>query len=320
MIYQEIDLLFDLTGVIEGDVSMPVQVDFNRIIPHQYEEDEILTQFLSVFSNITGVWLYQLREVVEGFDPYKSGEVFISHLSEIIGYPLFDDAGISLNDKRTQLTSAIQAYKIKGTYKEMRGLLRGMGIIAEIKDMFAKDEASYEDFEQHIIRDWFVGSNGSDLAGYFKSPHFYVNILLTQLYNPGIIESLWNSLQENRLQSVLENNRPINTWPYINLLLYFVKSYSRGGLSTYDPNIFSCYIDSRPTVNFKINSQSLEISEIMDNNQQKIWDQSSMEIRGSFSPWKHNSTLKNNYSLNRERLNPKRFILGQQNKPFVLGL
>jgi hypothetical protein len=317
MIYQETDLLFDLAGVIEGDISMPVQIDFNRMVPHQYESDEILTQFLSVFSNITGVWLYQLKEVVEGFDPYKSGEVFISHLSKIIGFPLFEDSGVSLNDKRTQLTTAIQAYKVKGTYRGMRGLLRGMGIVAEIKDMFVKDESSYEDFEQHIIRDWFVGDNGSDLTGYFKSPHFFVNILLTQLYNPGIMESLWNSLQEDRLQSVLNNNRPINTWPYINLLLYFVKSYSRGGLSTYDPNIFSCYIDSRPTVDFKLNSQSLEVSEIMDNSQQKIWDHSSEEVQGSFSPWKHNSTIKNNYSLSRERLNPKKFILGQQNKPFV---
>lgn len=315
--YTETDLLLDMSAVFEKDAYIPKSIDLTKIIPQDYEDKEILTSFLSVVSNLVGVWLFQLEEIKEGFDPYKAGDSLISNLAEIVGFNLFDQTGVSLYDKRSQLTKICDSYKIKGSYSGLKGLLRGMGIIAEIKDMFAKDEASYEDFEQHIVRSWFVGNNPEDLAGYFKTPHFYVDILMTTLYNPGVVESLWNSLQEARLQSVVEANRPVNTWPYYNLLLEFYKSYSRGSLATTYPNIFSCFIDTRPTEDFVLGKKTYELSEVVDNAGFNVHDNNGEDILGGFSSWRLNEGIKLNYSCNRERLVPSKFLLGNQNEPRV---
>jgi phage tail-like protein len=326
-VYKE-SLILGMNMDFSSDTYEPVQVDLMKLLPEKDADKELLSDFIHIFSQLTGEWLYKIKDIGTGLDPNFSGDNFISHLATIIGFPLFDEEGVPLADKRRQLIRAVDSYKQKGSYQGLSGMLRTVGIVSEIKDMFVKKEVNladtkinYNDFDKHVISNWFVGDNPPALLDYFKTSHFYINILLTTLYNPGIIESLWNEAQERKLNSVLDLMRPINTWPYKNLFMEFYHSYvSGGGIFTYNPNIYSCYIDRRPYNCFKLNDETLEYINILDNDGFPVKNNDGEYIvavlSGLTSAWWLNKGIKLNYDSNPERLVPQYYLLGKQNKPF----
>lgn len=226
-VYTE-DRQIEALGVFDSTVIAPKNVDLSTLIPEKFTDSVLLDDFLTEAGEMVGIMMSKVDELGEIISPYKVGDDLIGHLAGNIGFVLLVDEETTLAEKRKQLLSAVDWIKAKGTYDSMRFQAKSNNLTPIITDYYVNDASGdYEDFDTYVgfqidsASDWFVGSYegenppGLD-ASYFKTPHFGFEILIDRRYvgDNQYDDYVWSQRLANKLDSIVERGRPINTVPH----------------------------------------------------------------------------------------------------------
>jgi hypothetical protein len=214
---REMDAEFGLEIITTSSIAL----NLLRLVPEKFRTSQILIDYLDEASIQLGDWFTKVRDIVKLLNARSvSSTTYLRHLGALIGvsFPPEDDA--TVNEMRKNIETAVEWYKVKGTYKSIQLLSLIYAMTINLYDMYT------EDYETFVPVLWFAGNEGENPAGlgatYYKSPHFGVEILLNKVYNLSSDlggDHLWYSgLIDNFLLKV-EETRPAHTVPHYLLLL-----------------------------------------------------------------------------------------------------
>jgi len=191
------------------------KLDLLQLIPEKFRSSPILTEFVEEFSLLVGGWLQKTEDLNTIVDPYTTAETYLKHIASLVDVKLLDVDDRSLLETRREITSAVDWYKLKGSYQSLQIVAGIIGKTVDIADFYTDD---YETF--YPISEWFVGSEDENPPGldssYYKSPHFGFNVLLDTEYEALTSDGysyLWSNTQNEDIYNYIERMRPAHTVP-----------------------------------------------------------------------------------------------------------
>src|SRR3990167_6743071 len=198
----------------EMNVIGSVALNFLPLIPEKFRSSQILMDFVDVAELEVGSWLTSIRDIVKLIGPNTVSSIeYLRYLGSIIGVNFPPEDSTSEDEMRKTLTSAIDWYKVKGTYNSIQIIALINQLTINIYDMYTNN---YVDF--YMITSWFVGEENENPSGfdssYYKSPHFCVEVLLNKVYTGDSSNYLWNGDKLGNLISKVEETRPVHTVPH----------------------------------------------------------------------------------------------------------
>lgn len=196
------------------DVIGSVSLDFLPLVPEKFRDSQILKDYLDVAELEVGSWLTSVRDIVKLIGPNTVSSIeYLRYLGSIIGVNFPPEDSTSESEMRKTLTSAIDWYKVKGTYHSIQIIALINQLTINVYDMYTND---YVDF--YILTSWFVGEEDENPPGfdssYYKSPHFSVEVLLNKVYIGDSSTYLWDGDKLGNLISKVEETRPVHTVPH----------------------------------------------------------------------------------------------------------
>jgi hypothetical protein len=206
----------------EMDVTCSVALDLLQLVPEKFRTSQILIDYLSEAGLYVGDWFTKARDIVKLLSPNTVSDIsYLKHLGALIGVEFPPEDSSSDSEIRKNVTSAIDWYKVKGTYKSIQIVSLIQKFTVNLYDMYTNDYVNF------TMVDWFVGDENENPPGldasYYKSPHFGLEVLLNQIYEPdsssGIDLHLWETGYLNNLILKVDETRPVHTVPHYLLLL-----------------------------------------------------------------------------------------------------
>ena len=209
-------------------VVVPVQ-DFMGMMPSKFIDSQLLIDFMTEYEDLLTDYLNNVNDMQDLLDPNNvplihtvdNVEVttnYLNHLGSLIGVELSDYDTVTEKALRKEVLTAIDWYKLKGTYHAMKLIISSAGLNVNIYDLYTND------YTEFIQQEWFVGDEGENPFGldttYYKSPHFGFEIPLIVVYNIlALGDYLWDDDLFVNVAEKIEKVRPVNTIPHYNLLL-----------------------------------------------------------------------------------------------------
>lgn len=218
------DVGFDIIAEWEYEISYSKFLDLIKLVPEKFRESEVLVEYLQEVGIFGGIWLSKTDELAYLLDPYSVEEKYITYLADLIGLRFVRQDWTPFSELKRQLLTAVDWYKMKGTYAVFPIVAYLAGIHLALWDMYCDSEANYNGglFERVP---WFVGNEGQNPPGldssFFKTPHFGIQVLLNKVHDLGssVGEYLWRETLYTSFTSYIEEVRPVNTVPHYGLLL-----------------------------------------------------------------------------------------------------
>lgn len=185
-----------------------------------------------------GQWLdTYVQPSIDGLEdllnPNEAPAEYLKHLAGLVGWTIDSAFGATEAQERLQIVSAVDFYKIKGTYKAFRVLFYLYGIAAEIVDLWTTDYASFFPIS------WFTNDVDGTLpygsyadssvitglpAGAYKTPHFGVELVLNTKYDYPLDTPptgyLCETLFAAAIKAAVDEWRPANTVPHYGAVMY----------------------------------------------------------------------------------------------------
>jgi hypothetical protein len=197
----------------EMDVIGSVALNFLPLVPEKFRTSQILQDYLDVAELEVGYWFTSVRDIVKLLGPNTISSVeYLRYLGSIIGVKFPPEDETSEDEMKKTLISAIDWYKVKGTYHSIQIMALINQLTVNVYDMYTND---YSDF--YMVTSWFVGEENENPPGfdssYYKSPHFGVEVVLNTVYNDGSSYYLWNGDKLGNLILKVEETRPVHTVP-----------------------------------------------------------------------------------------------------------
>jgi len=208
-----------------------------NLVPQKFHESQILIDYLAALGDeIAGVdsedklynvenWLRLIDGLQNLLNPEEVDISYLRNLARLINLDLLPEDSTTETVLRSSVSEAIDWYKAKGTYESIDFLGLNNGVSFNIWDLYTKDYVIFERAE------WFSGTSENDnptdypaSEGYYKSPHFGLEVLLNQVYSPDasisvIYDHLWHYSYWDNIKSWIEKTRPVHTVPEYSLLM-----------------------------------------------------------------------------------------------------
>lgn len=205
---------------LEADVVHSVPLDLLSLVPEKFRSSSILQTYLRVAGIHFGQFLSSVKDIILLLGPNTVASAeYLRHLGALIGVEFPPEDESTAGEIRKTLTDAIEWYKLKGTYRSIDIIALIQSFTVNIYDMYTAD------YDTFVLTDWFVGNENENPPGldssYYKSPHFGVEVVLDQVYEPSgtSLRYLWQAGQFDNLMSRIEETRPVHTVPHYLLLL-----------------------------------------------------------------------------------------------------
>jgi len=208
-----------------------------KLLPEKFQSDPILLEyFLALGEDDSTIlsanklynvknWLDLTTALGNLINPDTVDVSFLRHLAVLINVDLSPEDSTTESVLRSEVTEAVDWYKLKGTYSSLDVISLIVGINFNIWDLYTND---YSTFHQAA---WFSGLSENDnpadypyASGYYKSPHFGVEIELNKVYSPDssipvVYDHLWHYSYWVNLKKWIEKTRPVHTVPEYSLLM-----------------------------------------------------------------------------------------------------
>lgn len=207
----------EFTGDVTGDVAYVKKIDVMPLFPEQYRSSQLLIDLVAQINRYVGLWSAKIDELAFLQNPYTVDEVYAVYLAQLIGLDLEVTATTTIQEIRGKLATAVDWYKIKGTYQSLLIAIYMSGFRVNLYDMYTADYLNF------VKVAWFVGEQGENPGGlgpeYYKSAHFGVEVVLDRLYGSGYDVYLWRLQMSASVEQTVQGISPISTVPHITLLL-----------------------------------------------------------------------------------------------------
>ena len=209
--------------------------DLSLLLPEYFIKSPLLMDYVNAISQLlTSDELTSAISLINGLpdlvNPNTVPEAYIQRLADLINYKILISTTDDISTLRRQLLNVVSLYKIKGSYQALEYVAYLSNINVSIKDFYTNSEANYN-AGTFTPEDWFVGdisSLPSDLsAGYFKTPHIGIYILLNKVLGTAPNDYLWNSTLATNFLDLVDLIRPVITVPHYYLQLSPVTNESR---------------------------------------------------------------------------------------------
>lgn len=201
------DITFDWWMEIRHGVS----VDLLDLIPEKFHKSEILRQYVQEVGVQVGQWMTQARDLILLQNPNTTSSVtYLRYLGSLIGLTLQPEDQTDEQELKKEVESAISWYRLKGTYEALNIIAMVSGLHINIYDMYSAD------YSHFVAVPWWTGKENENPLepGYFKTPHFSVEVLLDQLYEKNSTQYLWYPDIGKNMISRIESIRPVHTVPH----------------------------------------------------------------------------------------------------------
>lgn len=221
----ETGLVDTFTFIDEVNFDYSTEIDLMKLIPQKFHTSQLLQDYMYEVGLKVGSWLSKIKDLQDLLDPYKVEEDYIQYLADLIGFILYRNDNITIEELRKQLLFAIPFYKIKGTYKVLSYLSYLNELTLNIWDMYCNSESNYNAgvFSKQA---WFVGKyageNPSGLdSSYFKTSHLGLEVVLNKEYDEDISGEgyLWKEDLFTPFEWWSEKVRPANVVPHFSVFL-----------------------------------------------------------------------------------------------------
>lgn len=232
-------------------------LDLIKLIPEKFHTSEILIEYMSALGDdLTEIdsqdklynaknWLDLITALQDEINPRTIDVQYLRNLAALINLELLPEDTTPESTLRSSISEAIDWYKIKGTYSSLDTVALINSVTFNIWDLYTKDYITFERAE------WFVGASKNDnppeypfSEGYYKSPHFGVEIVLNRVYPANETLSdpetpnnfLWHPSFLTNIQTWVEQTRPVHSVPRYNLLMTPTTD-NNGSITTVDGDI-----------------------------------------------------------------------------------
>ena len=203
-------------------------VDLLPILPEKFQNFPLITDLIDTLNTIVDEWNVDISGMEQLLDPINVPETYIQNLADHLGFALTNADDTTISTKRSELTGAVDSYKVKGTYSALSIIATWSGWTFTIFDKYTNSESNYN-AGIFLDQEWVVTDEGENPAGldssYFKSPHFGLNINLDTIYPAGTYDEgalrrhLWRPSLFTGVSDRVEKIRPVNTVPHYSILL-----------------------------------------------------------------------------------------------------
>ena len=226
--------------------------DLREMMPSKFKRAPVMMGYLAGVNQVVNAISCRIETLGVLGDVNECPRRYLGHLSALIAYKLKNEREQTVAQLREQIKTAIEIYKIKGTYNVLNYAFFLIGLQAQVWDLWTKDYRIFERRAPHFhsgIPGGFTPDDGLKLddgwhadhltfadptaagvgdpggnfdgGGGFKSPHFDIVIQLNKLfYWQGIYEKLFVGSMWAAIEEILEEFTPINTVPHMFLGLY----------------------------------------------------------------------------------------------------
>ena len=200
------------------------ELNLLQLIPEKFHSSQILKDLIVELGFLMGDQLIKIEELNTLQDPDKTPFANLHHLASLIGLKSFYSEETDEVAMRKELTTAIDWFKLKGTYQSLDIISYITGATSFFTDFYTNDYTNF------VETDWFAGEEDENPPGldatYYKSPHFGYSLLLDkEIIADDAGESdaadpyLWLAGVLSDLTRYVEQTRPVNTVPHFILVL-----------------------------------------------------------------------------------------------------
>ena len=233
--------------------------DLRKLMPRKFQDAPVLMEFLNAVSQVVNSVACRIATLSSLGDVDVCPKRYLGHLGALIDYQLKNTDYASTAELRRQLETAIEMYKIKGTYAVLDLAFYILGLTVKVYDLWTQDYLTFERQLPHkhtgilsIYGGWTTvedlhcddghfmdettpaGGSGASAPWHFdgglgfKSPHFDLIVTMDKLiYFQGYYQKLFVAEYWNAIFEIVEEFTPINTVPhyYQELFAYCLENF-----------------------------------------------------------------------------------------------
>jgi len=216
----------------EFDIELDQQftLDLKQLIPEKFRETPVIDDLVTVLSQKVGYWLDIIEDLPLILEPNTVRFEYLRYLAYLLGLK-FITADETLEDElRRELVSAVDWYKMKGTYGALETIGKLVNREVNIWDLYTNDYVNF------YPTPWWIGDENENPpmydSSYYKSPHFYFEVILDKVLVRSEVVSeslgeegssstyaLWVFGGFDELKNYIEKVRPVHTVPHYRLKL-----------------------------------------------------------------------------------------------------